>query len=98
LGEFEVDGPEAFEEADEVVGVATADGEVCAAERSPGRRDREVEFFVVDTAKELGVGGGTTSADSGKGAALPKKTTEVDSGAGVSHDFRLVHGIQRAAG
>jgi hypothetical protein len=43
---------------------------VGAAECSPGFGDGEVELFVADTLEELGVGGGTTSANSSESAPL----------------------------
>ncbi len=91
LGEFEVDGAEAFEEADEVVGVTAADGHVGAAEGAPGGGDGAVEFFVADAAEEFGVGGGTASAESDEGAALAEDTAEVEDRAGVGENFGFVH-------
>jgi hypothetical protein len=98
LGKLKVDGAEALEEANEVVGVAPADGEVGAAEGSPGGSECEVELFVVDAAKEHGVGGGTASADGDKGAALAEDMTEVERGAGIGLDFKFLHGDSRGAG
>ena len=72
LGELEVDGAEAFEETNEIVGVAAADGEIGAAECSPGCGDREIEFFVANALEKLGVGSRTTTADGGKGAPLAR--------------------------
>ena len=77
LGDFEIGGAEAVEESDEAVGVAAGDGEVGAAERPPGWGEGPVELFVANAAEELGVGGGTASADSGKGAALAEEAAEV---------------------
>jgi hypothetical protein len=94
LGDFEIGGAEAIEEGDEAVGVAAGDGEVCAAEGSPGWSDREVELFVVNAAEELGVGGGTASADSGKGATLAEEASKVH--AGIDGDFGCVHRGSRA--
>jgi hypothetical protein len=84
LGKFEVNGAETLEEPNEVVGLAAADGEVGATERSPGWGDGEVELFVADALEELGVGSGTASADSDKGAALAEETAEVEGGAGIA--------------
>ena len=95
LGEFEVDGAEAFEETNEVVGVTAADGEVGTAEGPPGWGDGEVEFFVADAAEELGVGGGTASAESDEGTALAEDTAEVEGRAGIGEDFGFVHGGSR---
>ena len=92
LGEFEVDRAEAFEEADEVVGVTAADGEAGAAEGAPGRGDGEVEFFVADAAEQFGVGGGTASAESDEGAALAEDAAEVEGRAGIGENFEFVHG------
>src|ERR1019366_7259150 len=92
----------AVEERDEAVGVAAADGEVGAAKLFPGSGVREVELFVVDAAEELGVGGGTASGDSGKGAALAEESAEVEGFAGIGgdlrfvEDLRFVHGNSRA--
>src|ERR1019366_8832929 len=91
LGAFEVDRTEAVEESDEAVGVAAGDGEVGAAEGLPGWGAGLVEFLVVNAAKELGVGGGTSSGDGGKGAALAEETAEVDGFAGIGRDLRFVH-------
>src|SRR5260370_453508 len=96
LGEFEVDGAEAFEEADEVVGVTAADGEMGAAEGAPGWGDGEVEFFVADATEEFGVGGGTASAEGDEGAALAKDAAEVQGRAGIGENFGFVHGGSRA--
>jgi hypothetical protein len=95
LGEFEVDGAEAVEEGDEAVGVASADGEVGAAETLPGFGEGAVELLVVDAAEELGVGGGTTSGDGGEGAALAEDAAEVEGLAG-NGELRCVHGNSRA--
>jgi hypothetical protein len=57
--------------------MAPGDGEVSAAEGSPGRGTGQVELLVVNAAEELGVGGGTASGDSGKGAALAEHAAEV---------------------
>jgi len=78
LGDFEVDGTEAVEHGDEAVGVAAGDGEVDATEGAPGRADGEVEFLLANAAEELGMGGGTTSADCRKGAALAEEATEIE--------------------
>jgi len=83
LGDFEIDGSEAVEQDDEAVGVAAGDGEVGAAKGAPGRGDAEVEFFVADAAEELGVGGGTASADRGKGASLAEEATELEDVEGI---------------
>src|ERR1039457_3933324 len=77
LGDFEIGGAEAVEESDEAVGVAAGDGEVGAAERAPGWGEGPVELFVANAAEELGVGGGTASAESAKGAALAEEAAEV---------------------
>jgi hypothetical protein len=95
LGDFEVDWTEAVEERDEAVGVAAADGEVGAAEGFPGSGMREVEFFVVNLAEELGVSGGAASGDSGESAALAEEAGEVGGFAGRCGDLRFVHlGLQ----
>jgi hypothetical protein len=91
LGEFEVDGAEAVEERDEVVGMAAADGEVGAAEGSPGWGDGAVELLLANAAEELGVGGGTASGDSAKGAALAEETAEVEGLEGIGEDLWFVH-------
>ena len=77
LGDFEIDGAEAVEECDEAVGVAAGDGELSGAEGPPGWHDGEVELLVANAAEELGMGGGTASADSGKGTALAEETADV---------------------
>ena len=77
LGDFEVSGAEAVEESDEAVGMAAGDGEVGAAELAPGWSECPVELFLADAAEELGVGGGTASAESAKGAALAEEAAEV---------------------
>jgi len=56
--------------------VAAADGDVCGAKGSPGRGEREIEFFVANATKEFGLGGGTVSANRGKSAALAEKAAE----------------------
>ena len=89
LGDLEVDGAEAVEERDEAVGVAAADGEVGSAEGFPGWGVREVEFFVVNLAKELGVGGGAASGDGGEGAALSEEACEVGGLRFVHRDSRI---------
>jgi hypothetical protein len=89
--EFEEDGAEAVEQADEVVGVAAANGDVGSTEFPPGKGDGEVEFFVADAAEKLGVGGGTASAESDEGAALAEEAAEVE-GREVELGFRFVHG------
>src|ERR1039457_4978397 len=70
LGDFEIGGAEAVEESDEAVGVAAGDGEVGAAEPPPGWGDGPIELFVANRSEEVGVGGGTASAQGAKGAAL----------------------------
>jgi hypothetical protein len=89
LGDFEISGAEAVEESDEAVGVAASDGEVGAAERAPGWGDGPVELFVANAAEELGVGGGTASAESAKGAALTEEAAEVYGR--IDGDLRFVH-------
>ena len=96
LGDFEISGAEAVEESDEAVGVAAGDGEVGAAERPPGWGDGPVELFVANAAEELGVGGGTASADSGKGAALAQQAAEVY--AWIDGVLRCVHSDSGARG
>ena len=61
MGDFEVGGAEAVEESNEAVGMTAADGQDRAAKLLPGGGVAAVELFVVDAAKELGVGGGTAS-------------------------------------
>jgi hypothetical protein len=89
LGDFEIGGAEAVEESDEAVGVAAGDGEVGAAERPPGWGEGPVELFVANAAEELGVGGGTASAESAKGAALAEEAAEVYGW--IDGDLRFVH-------
>ena len=83
LRDFEIDGSEAVEHGDEAVGVAAGDGEIGAAKGAPGRGDAEIEFFVADAAEELGVGGGTASADRGKGAPLSEEAAEFENVEGI---------------
>ena len=78
-----------------MVGVTAADGEVGAAEGAPGWGDGEVEFVVADATEELGVVGGTASAESDEGAALAEDTAEVEGRAGIGEDFGFVHGDSR---
>jgi hypothetical protein len=89
LGDFEIGGAEAVEESDEAVGVAAGDGEVGAAERAPGWGEGPVEFLVANAAEELGVGSGTASAESAKGATLAEEAAEVNGRIDV--DLRFVH-------
>ena len=89
LGDFEISGTEAVEESDEPVGVAAGDGEVGAAELAPGWGEGPVELFLTNAAEELGVGGGTASAESAKGAALAEEAAEVYGRIDV--DLRFVH-------
>ena len=89
LGDFEIGGAEAVEESDEAVGVAAGDGEVGAAERPPGWGEGPIELFVANAAEELGVGGGTASTESAKGAALAEEATEVYGRIDVN--LRFVH-------
>jgi len=93
LGDFEIGGAEAVEESDEAVGVAAGDGEVGAAESPPGWGEGQEEFFVANAAEELGVGGGTASAESAKGAALAEEAAEVH---GIDGDLWCVHGDSSA--
>jgi hypothetical protein len=83
LGDFEIDGSEAVEHGDEAVGVAAGDGEMGTAKGAPRRGDAEIEFFVADAAEELGVGGGTASADRGKGAPLAEQAAEFENVEGI---------------
>jgi hypothetical protein len=91
LGDFEIDGTEAVEECDETVGVAAGDRELSGTELPPGWNDGEVELLVANAAEELGVGGGTASADSGKGAALAEETAEVKAWIDGRLRLRWVH-------
>jgi hypothetical protein len=89
LRDFEISGAEAVEESDEAVRVAAGDGEVGTAERPPGWGEGPVKLFVANAAEELGVGGGTASAEGAKGAALAEEAAEVYGRIDV--DLRFVH-------
>jgi hypothetical protein len=67
-----------------------------AAKIFPRGGEGAVEFFVVDVAEELGVGGGTASSDGSEGAALAEEASEVESLAGSGWDLRSVHRSSRA--
>ena len=78
LGELEIDGTKAIEERDEAIGVAAAASEVLGAELAPGVGDGKVELFLANATEDVGLGGGTTSADRGERAALAEDETEVE--------------------
>jgi hypothetical protein len=87
LRELEVDGSEAFEEANQIIGVAATNSEIGAAECSPGVGDGEIEFLVANALEELGVGSRTATSNGGKDTPLAQEATEVEGSLGIVFDF-----------